>query len=85
MTKQEYADNYSKGVLHGTKIHAELIKAPVSIQLRENHNELILKRMEKTFKLNMEMLVEDTFDFDQEEAHSKPLSSPLNFVQMLKK
>jgi hypothetical protein len=31
MTKQEYGDNYSKGILHNTKIHAELIKAPVSI------------------------------------------------------
>lgn len=86
LTRQEYTDHYNKRILYGTKFHQELIlPAPSSSsdQLRDNPNHLLLKRLEKEFKIQLAATVEDSVAYEQEIQPYAAIRAPLNFATML--
>jgi hypothetical protein len=53
-SKEEYTEHYQKGLLYNTKFHEEnILKPPVNIELRDNPNLHIIKRIEKEFKIQL--------------------------------
>jgi hypothetical protein len=85
MTGEEYTHLYNDGTLRETKVHEEVLIAPRSTELRENHQMQTLKKLEREFKTHMEGKEEDRLIFEKDiEPYSK-LPLPVSFTSLFAK
>ena len=85
LTKEEYTRYYRNKTFYNTKFHEENIIPEGSNERRDNANLHILKRIEKEFKLDLEMNNEDRLDFATEIKPFCDLRPPLSYQLLLQR
>jgi hypothetical protein len=85
LTKQEYTQHYKNKTLYKTKFHEENLVFEGSNQLRDNINFHAIKRIEKDFKIELEMVEEDKLVYESDILPFSELKPSLHFLDLFAK
>ncbi len=83
LTRQEYTDYYNNHTFYDTKFHEENIIHAGSTELRENPNFALIKRLEKEFKIELEVYQEEAISFEKDVQPYTQIRPPLSFANLL--